>query len=107
LRIYLSTSKVAGAPFGPGCCACHWHLRHSNVVAIRTNVDIPEPLYHRLRHRAESLGTSIGSLIVWAIEQVYTDAGEKEAVPGPLVCGSGKLGPRFPEDENPHDLIFS
>jgi hypothetical protein len=53
------------------------------------------------------LGTSIGSLIVWAIEQVYTDAGEKEAVPGPLVCGSGKLGPRFPEDENPHDLIFS
>jgi hypothetical protein len=28
-------------------------------------------------------------------------------VTGPLVTGPGKLGPAFPEDENPHDLVFS
>jgi hypothetical protein len=27
-------------------------------------------------------------------------------VTGPLVTGSGKLGPDFPDDENPHDLVF-
>jgi hypothetical protein len=25
----------------------------------------------------------------------------------PLIQGSGKLGPAFPEDENPHDFVFS
>jgi hypothetical protein len=76
-------------------------------MPIRTTVDIPEPLHDRLRHRAESSGTSIRSLIVRAIEQVYTDTGKKEPVTGPLVRGSGSLGPRFPENENPHELIFS
>lgn len=75
-------------------------------MAVRTTVDIPESLHNRLRHRAESSGTSIRSLIVRAIEEVYTDTGKKERLTGPLVRGSGKLGPRFPKDENPHDLIF-
>jgi epoxyqueuosine reductase len=30
-----------------------------------------------------------------------------ECLTGPPVQGSGELGPRFPKDENPHDLIFS
>jgi hypothetical protein len=76
-------------------------------MAIRTTVDIPEPLHDRLRHRAESSGTSIRSLIVRAIEEGYTNAGKKEHLTGPPVRGSGKLGPRFPKDENPHDLVFS
>ena len=76
-------------------------------MAVRTTVDIPEPLHDRLRHRAESSGTSIRSLIVRAIEQVYTEPSKKKRVNGPLVRRRGKLGPRFPVDENPHDLIFS
>ena len=74
-------------------------------MAIRTTVDIPEPLHDRLRQRAERSGASIRSLIVRAIEQVYSE--QKEYVTGPLVTGPGKPGPAFPEDENPHDLVFS
>jgi hypothetical protein len=76
-------------------------------MAVRTTVDIPEPLHERLRHRAESSGTSIRALIVAAIERTYTDSGKKEPVTGPLVRGTGKLGSRFPVDENPHDLVLS
>jgi hypothetical protein len=52
-------------------------------------------------------GASIRSLIVRAIEQVRRVPKKGEYVTGPLVTGSGKLGPAFPEDENPHDLVFS
>lgn len=76
-------------------------------MAVRTTVDIPEPLHDRLRHRAQLSGTSIRSLIVQAIEQAYTDSGKKGYVTGPLVKGAGKLGSEFPVDENPHELIFS
>jgi hypothetical protein len=76
-------------------------------MAVRTTVDIPEPLHDRLRHQAESSGTSIRSLIVRAIEQAYTDPTKDELVTGPLVRGAGKLGPRFPQDENPHEFVFS
>ena len=75
-------------------------------MEIRTTVDIPEPLHDRLRHRAESSGTSIRSLIVRAIEQAYTEPKKKKRVTGPLIRFSGKVGPRFPVDENPHDLIL-
>ena len=40
-------------------------------MAVRTTVDIPEPLHDRLRLRAERSGTSIRALIIRAIEQVY------------------------------------
>ena len=76
-------------------------------MAIRTTVDIPEPLHDRLRRRAESSGTSIRSLIVLAIEQTYAKSGKKAYVTGPLIPATGKRGPRFPKDENPHDLVFS
>ena len=76
-------------------------------MAVRTTVDIPEPLHDRLRRRAERSGTSIRSLIIDAIEQVHGEHRKGSYVTGPLVTGPGKLGPAFPEDENPHDLVFS
>jgi hypothetical protein len=82
-------------------------LRHNHAMAIRTTVEISEPLYEVLRDRAERSGASIRSLIVRAIEQTYSEPGRREYVEGTLVTGSGKLGPAFPEDENPHDFVFS
>jgi hypothetical protein len=76
-------------------------------MAIRTTVDIPEPLHDQLRDRAERSGTSIRWLIVRALEQVYTGDPKGDYVTGPLVVGTGPLGAAFPEDENPHDLVFS
>ena len=76
-------------------------------MAVRTTVDIPEPLHDRLQRRAEISGTSIRSLIVRALEETYADAGKKKKVTGPLIRGKGKLGPLYPKDENPHDLVFS
>jgi len=76
-------------------------------MAVRTTVDIPEPLHDRLRQRAERSGASIRSLIIRAIEQVYSEAKREQYVTGPMVNGPGKLGRAFPEDENPHDLVFS
>lgn len=75
-------------------------------MAVRTTVDIPEPLHELLRRKAESSGTSVRSLIVRAIEESYAKSPRRQAVTGPLVRLSGKPGPRFPVDENPHDLIF-
>lgn len=75
-------------------------------MAVRTTVDIPEPLHHQLRQRAERSGTSIRSLIVHAIEQTYAAPAKGAYVTGPLIRTKGKRGPRFPKDENPYDLIF-
>jgi hypothetical protein len=75
-------------------------------MAVRTTVDIPEPLHDRLRQRAESSGASIRSLIVRAIEETYAEPKKGERVTGPLIRTKGKLGPRFPVDENPHDLVI-
>ena len=77
------------------------------TMAVRTTVEIPEPLHDDLRHRAHQSGTSIRSLIVRAIEQAYVNRKTDDYVTAPLVKGSGKLGPRIPRDENPHDLVFS
>jgi hypothetical protein len=76
-------------------------------MAVRTTVDIPDALHELLRHRAEQSGTSIRSLIIRAIEQVYSESGKRRRLTGPLVNGPGKLGPAFPENENPHELVFS
>lgn len=75
-------------------------------MAVRTTVDIPEPLHERLRHRAESSGVSVRSLIVRALEETYTERRKGHLVTGPMVKLRGKKGPRFPVDENPHDLIL-
>lgn len=76
-------------------------------MAVRTTVDIPEPLHNVLREKAEQSGASIRSLIIRAIEQAYRVSDKGEYVKGPLISRSGKLGPVFPENENPHDLVFS
>jgi hypothetical protein len=78
-------------------------------MPARTTIELPESLHQRLRERSRSTGASIRSLIVRAIEQTYADAEPKKGRPvtGPLITGAGKLGPRFPVDENPHDLILS
>lgn len=74
-------------------------------MAVRTTVDIPEPLHDRLRDRAERSGASIRSLIVRALEETYTEPRKGRRVTGPLITAKGKRGPRFPVDETPHDLI--
>jgi hypothetical protein len=76
-------------------------------MAVRTTVDIPEPLHYKLRQCAQQSGTSVRALIVRAIEQTYSEPQKGRYVTGPLVKGKGKRGPRFPTDENPHDLVFS
>ena len=76
-------------------------------MAVRTTVDIPEPLHDQLRRRAQSTGVSIRSLIVSAIEQTYAAPAKGKYVTGPMIRGKHKLGPRFPKDENPYDFIFS
>ncbi len=74
-----------------------------------TTIELPEPLHERLKQRSEGSGSPIGSLIVRAVEQVYAEPEPRKGRPvtGPLICGTGKLGPRFPADENPHDLVLS
>ena len=76
-------------------------------MPIRMTVDIPKPLHDELRRRAQKAGTSIRALIIRAIEDSYGDRKEGEFVTGSMVQGSGKLGPAFPTDENPHDLVSS
>ena len=76
------------------------------VMAVRTTIDIPEPLHALLRHRAEQSGSSIPSLIVSALEQIYQPSGSGQILTGPVVQGPGKLGSAFPVDENPHDAAF-
>jgi hypothetical protein len=82
-------------------------MRHNNAMAVRTTVDIPEPLHKRLRVRAEQAGTSVRALIVEALDDAYSEKHRGTYITGPLVTGKGKLGPLFPVDENPHDLVLS
>ena len=76
-------------------------------MAIRTTVDIPEPLHKALRQRAERSGASMRSLIVRALEETYGQSKKGVYLTGPPVKIRGRLGKSFPKDENPHDLIFS
>ena len=79
-------------------------------MAVRITVAIPEPLHDRLRDRAERSGASICSLIDRALEETYAapydDPKKGKRVTSPLITGTGQRGPRFPVDENPHDLII-
>ena len=76
-------------------------------MAVRTTVEIPEPLHQKLRERAEQSGVSMRALIVRAIEQAYAPPKKGSYVTSPPIKSKGKRGPRFPVDENPHDLVFS
>ncbi len=77
-------------------------------MAVSTTIEIPEPLHEQLRQAAERSGKSVDALILETLEQSY---GAREAkkgayVTGPMIEGPGKLGPQYPVDENPYDLIF-
>ena len=76
-------------------------------MAIRTTVDIPEPLHAALRLHAQRSGTSIRALVIGSFEQAYAGPKKGERVTGPIVTKKGKRGPRFPVDETPHDLILT
>ena len=75
-------------------------------MPVRTTIDIPEPLHDRLRQEAHDSGSSIRSLVIRALEQTFVQPAKRKRLSGPLVIHSGKLGPAFPGDENPHDLVF-
>lgn len=75
-------------------------------MAVRTTIDIPEPIHDHLRRRAERSGVSIRSLVIAALEQAYGLGSKGHRVTGPLVKNSGKLGPAFPVDENPYDFFL-
>jgi len=75
-------------------------------MPVRVTIEIPQTPYDRLRQRAENTGTSMRSLIVQAIEETYAEPKKDERVTGPLIVTKGKLGPRFPVDENPWELVF-
>jgi predicted transcriptional regulator len=88
-------------------------------MPARTTIELPESLHERLKERAQVSGVSIPSLVVRAVEQTYAEpkitraveqtyAEPKKGRPvtGPMITGTGKRGPLFPVDENPHDLIL-
>ena len=74
-------------------------------MAVRTTIDIPEPLHALLKRRSELSGKSIRSLIVSAVENAYAPAKSGKRVTGPMITG-GKRGPLYPVDETPYDLIL-
>ena len=80
-------------------------------MAVRTTVEIPEPLHEQLRQRAEQSGSSVEALILEAAERAYNEGKSSEGkkgkyVTGAFITGPGELGPAFPVDENPHDLVL-
>ncbi len=76
---------------------------HNEVMAIRTTVDIPEPLHEVLRHRAAQSGTSMRALIIHAIEETYSKKRKGAYVTGPLIKGkrNAKVGPVVPDRREP------
>lgn len=75
-------------------------------MAVRTSIDIPEPLYQALRERAVQQRTSIRAIVLRAIEQHVNPQVGGQFVTGPLLDFNGEVGPLFPVNENPHDLIL-
>ncbi len=75
---------------------------------MTTTIEIPEDLYEAIKRRAANEGVSMRSLIVGVLEEAYAEPKGRKGrmVTGPMVRIKGKLGPRFPTDENPWDLIL-
>lgn len=84
-----------------------WKMCHNYGMAVRTTVDIPEPLHDVIRQRAHQSGTSMRLLIVRSLEQSYGKTGKTGFVTESPIKAKGKRGPRFPTDETPHDLIYT
>jgi hypothetical protein len=80
-------------------CGMSWLFRPPSIFPSRSTTGCAgEP---------EVGGVSIRSLIVTAIEQTYAEPRKGRPVTCPTIRPSGKPGPRFPTDENPHDLVLS
>ena len=89
-----------------GLSAANCFLCHNLHMPASTTIELPESLHERLRERAQTSGVSIRSLIVRAIEQTYAEPKKGRPVTGPMITGTGKRGPLYPVDENPHDLVI-
>lgn len=75
-------------------------------MGVPITVDIPEHLHETLKSRAEALHTSVPELVIQAIQEVYPQPRKKgKMITGPFLS-VGELGPEFPADENPYDLVF-
>ncbi len=76
-------------------------------MPVRTTVEIPEPLHNGFVVSRTS-SASIRSLMSRRLNRpIPNPSVEGKRVTGPMIKGRGKLGPRYPVDENPHDLVFS
>ena len=75
-------------------------------MSVRTTIDIPDDLYSTLRERAAREKVSIRSLVILSIEEKFKPERRRVRMTGPLIRCKGKLGPLFPTNENPYDLIF-
>lgn len=75
-------------------------------MPVRTSIDIPEPLYDAIRERADQQRTSIRAVVLRALEQHLKNPAQGRFVTGPLLDLAGAVGPLFPTEENPHDLIL-
>jgi hypothetical protein len=70
-------------------------------------VELPEPLHEALRRRAEESGASIDAVILRTLEAaIGGEPAKRQRVTEPPVKVKGNLGPHFPADENPYDLVF-
>jgi len=85
-------------------------------MAIRTTIGIPEDLHAAIKRRADEEGVSVEALVVRALEREFGGSGleragtklvKKSFVTGPPIVVKGPLGPRFPTDETPWDLVFA
>lgn len=84
-------------------------------MGIRTTVELPEELHSSLKELAQETGTTMRAVVIEALESKRaarrTKAGQGKPVKtgfvtGPPIVVKGPLGPLFPTDENPYDLIF-
>jgi hypothetical protein len=93
----------------PSLSRCGDGLIHNEDMTTRTTIDIPGPLHAALRHRAAQSHQSMRALILRAIEQTYGTHSKHGYVTGPLIKRKrgAKVGPLYPKDENPHDLVLS
>ena len=83
-------------------------------MAVRTTIGIPESVHEAIKRSADGEGVSVEELIILALERAFggsdverlgTKPVKKGFVTGPPIVVKGQLGPRFPTDETPWDLI--
>ena len=73
---------------------------------VRTSLDIPEDLHHRIHAAAKRRGCSARALILSSIErEVAFESGAKGRVQAPLVLGEGE--PVNPAHDQIYDVLFS